>query len=228
MARKAILLGVLLCLGSGCRERVDPVVAEMARGMERVRPATGFRIVSARGEDRTLILQIATDAETAQAWDASGIAHMFAAVICAAPRGGNFFAEGRTLRVEISTAGRAATNATVNRCSGPVGQGLTIDTMVEMLRPMVGRDLGDGAKITSVRAEGQTLVMVMDGRPGWRAGLDQATLNGVLLDDPCSRPGGFRLFDGTRSLRIDTTEGGRNLTRGEAIRHCPAPRLARP
>jgi hypothetical protein len=228
LARLAILLGVLLSCGSGCRERVDPVVAEMARAVQRVPPANGLRIAAARGEGRTLILQVEADSETAQALDAAGIAHIFAAGFCATRRDANFFSEGRALRIELFTPGRVATNATVTRCSGPTGQGLNTATFVEMLRPMVGRDLGDGAKLTSVRADGQTLVMVMDGPTGWRTGLDQATIAWVLLEDACSRPGGFRLFDGTHKLRLDTTEGGNNLIQGQVIGHCPAPPVARP
>jgi hypothetical protein len=228
VARLVMLLGALLSFGSGCRQRVDPVVADIARDMQRVAPASGFRIASARGEDRTLILQVEVDADGALAWDAAGVAHSFATVVCATPRDANFFSEGRTLRVELSAPGRAATNAIVSRCPGPAGQGLTMDTMVEILRPMVGRDLGDGAKVTSVRADGQTLVMVMDGRPGWRTGLDQTTFAWAVLEGACDRPGGFRLFDGTRTLRIDTTEGGNNLIQGQIISRCPAPPAGRP
>jgi hypothetical protein len=99
---------------------------------------------------------------------------------------------------------------------------MTVDTVAEMLRPMVGRDLGDGTRITSVRTEGQTLVIVMDGRAGWRAGLDQETIARLLLQDACSRPGGFALFDGTRTLRVDTTEGGGNPVQGQTISRCPS------
>lgn len=227
MARFAVLL-LLLSLGSACRERVDPVVADMARDWRRVPTSPGFRIASARGEGHTLILQIEVDADGAQVLDAATTANMLAAGICAIPRDANFFSEGRTLRIELFAPGRAATNAVVSRCTGPVGRGFTMDAIVAMFRPMVGRDLGDGGRMTSVRAEGQTLVMVLDGRPGWRTGLDQETIARAFLEDPCSPPGGFKLFNGTRSLRIDTTEGGGNLIQGQVITRCPAPPIGRP
>lgn len=227
LARLAILLGILLSLSSGCRQRVDPVVADIARDMARVPPNSAFRIVTARGEDRTLIMQVEVNPDAAQVWDAAGIAHSFATVICATPRDANFFSEGRTLRVEVSSPGRAGMSAIVSRCPGPAGQGLNMDAIVEIFRPMVGRDLGGGARLTSVRAEGQTLVMVVDGQPGWRTGLDQATIAQAFLDEPCRQPGGYRLFDGTRSLRIDTTEGGRNLLQGQTVIRCPPPPAAR-
>lgn len=228
MASRLILIVIMLGIASGCGNRVDPVVADMARDFRRLPPAPGLRLVAARGEGRTLILQFEIPPETAQVLDAPGVAHMFAAGICSSRRDGNFFSDGRTLRIELSSAGHAATNASVDHCSGPVGQGINIDTWVEVFRPMVGRDFGDGAKMTSVRADGQTLVMVMDGRAGWRTGLDQETVARAFLEDPCGQPRGFGLFDGTRSLRIDTTEDGRNLIQGLVVRHCPAPRVARP
>lgn len=227
LARLIILLGALLSFSSGCRQSVDPVIADIARDMERVPASGAFRIVSARGEDRTLIMQVEVNLDGPQPLDAAGIAHMFATIICATPRDANFFSEGRLLRIELSTPGHAGTTATIGHCTGPAGQGLNMAAIVEMFRPMVGRDLGDGGKMTSVRAEGQTLVMVMDGPPGWRAGADQETIAQAFLDEPCRQPGGFRLFDGTRNLRIDTTEGGHNLIQGQTVIRCPSPAAGR-
>lgn len=220
------MLAAMLGLAASCGERVDPVVAEAARVWRSVPTRSDFRIVSARGEGRTLILQVEIPSDVSQVLDARAIAQMFS--VCPTPREANFFSEGRALRVELSRAGHATTSATVSRCSGPVGNGVNIDTFVQMLRPMVGRDLGEGARVTSVRAEGQTLVLVFDGPRGWREGLDQAAIAWGFLEQSCSQARGFALFDGTRSLRIDTTEGGSNLIPGQLIRRCPAPPIPRP
>jgi hypothetical protein len=144
LARLAILLGLLLSLGSGCGEQVDPVVAEMARDWRRMPPVGASRLVAARGEGRTLILQFEIPSDTAQIVDAPAVAHSIAAAICSSRRDGHFFSEGRTLRIELSSTGRAATNASVDHCSGPVGQGINIDSWAEVFRPMVGAMSGMG------------------------------------------------------------------------------------
>jgi hypothetical protein len=187
-----------------------------------------LRLRAARGEGRTLILDAEIPADIASVMNVRDVAASFAHGICANPSSMTFFTEGRTLRVNLSAPGRAPASTTIDRCPpGPVGQGVNIDTYVQMYRGMLGRDLGEGSTFTAARAEGQTLVLVMNGRRGWRAGASPATITQDFLGGFCEPGTGNAFFDGQRSLRIDTTEDGGDLVQGVVATGCPARPAAR-
>ena len=230
LASKLIALAGLLALASACQREgnVDPVVAEMAKAI-RMPPSSGnLRLRAARGEGRTLVLETEIPADIADIVEARDVAASFAHGICANARSVTFFSDGRTLRVDLSTPGRAPSSATVSRCPpGPVGQGVGVETYVQLYRRMVGRDLGDGTTFTAARAEGQTLVLVLNGRRGWRAGTSPAAFTQQFLDGFCESGTGNSFFGGGRAVRIDTTEDGASLSQGEAVTACPARSAAR-
>jgi hypothetical protein len=199
---------------------VDPVVAEVARNWDMSQTKGGLRVVAVHGEDRTLVMQVQLGPEASNVLRASDVAAMIADGICSNPRNDHFFTEGRTVRAEVSVAGGPQTSATTGRCSGPIGQAGSIEVYVITYRRLLGRDLGDGTVLTAARAEGQMLVLVMDGPPGWRArlypdGVDQGFLGGFC------QGGRSSFFDG-RTLRVDTTEAGANPMRGQVLTACPA------
>ena len=230
LAPKPIALAGLLALASGCQRdgTVDPVVAETARAIGAPRTANDLRLKAARGEGRTLILEAEMPADVASLVRSNDVATSFALGICANPRGANFFSDGRTLRVDLSVPGRGVSSATVNRCPpGAAGQGVSVETYAQLYRRMVGRDLGDGSTIAATRVEGQTLVLVINGRRGSRAGITPATITQQFLSEFCDPASGNAFFAGGRALRIDTTEDGANLMQGEAVSACPARAAAR-
>ena len=215
----------LLALVSACQRGgdVDPVVAEMARSIGAPKTTSDLSLKAARGEGRILVLEAEMPADIASLVGARDVAASFAHGICANPRSATFFSDGRTLRVELSVPGRGVTSATVDRCPpGPVGQGVNVESYAQLYRRMEGRDLGDGSTITATRVEGQTLVLVMNGRRGWRSGMTPATIAQQFLAEFCDPASGNAFFGGGRALRIDTTEDGARLVRGETVTACPA------
>ncbi|HYD13713.1 MAG TPA: hypothetical protein VEC11_12770 [Allosphingosinicella sp.] len=224
MARKAMALTALLALAAGCQQdgNVDPMVAGLARTIRMPESAGDLRLKRARGEGRTLILETEMPGDLGNVVGASDVATSFAHGICANRATMNFFSEGRTLRLDLSMPGRPPSSATVDRCPpGPVGQGVTVETYAQMYQRMVGRDLGDGTRLTSSRAEGQTLVLVLDGPAGWRQGVTPASIGQDFLGGFCEGGTGNAFFQGGRTLRVDTTEGGGAPMAGQPLSACP-------
>jgi hypothetical protein len=90
------------------------------------------------------------------------------------------------------------------------------------LQSFVGRDLGYGVRSTAVTAEGDILVIAVDGPAGWRGRnggvrlLEADFFIGFCEGD---RPDDS-VFDGRFGVRIDTTEEGRDLIRGRVVTAC--------
>ena len=198
------------------------MIAEMLRRPLNLPTGRGdVRNVVVVGEGRTLVLRAEIAPDIASYVDARLYAHALATGICVDPRGASFFNHGRTVRVELTPAGGRPTIASVDRCPGPVGTGLTTEALASAMQPTVGRDM-DGVAVVSIRAEGETVVIVMDGVAGWREGTTTEMLNGAFLSNFCDlRTGNNPYFNGTQAVRIDTREAGRGLIRGNPITTCP-------
>ncbi|HYI49283.1 MAG TPA: hypothetical protein VEX35_12550 [Allosphingosinicella sp.] len=213
---------VTACPPAATQADVDPLVAEVARRAQWPED-TAVRHVTLRGEGRTLVWA----GEIAPDWTGpvlpGDMAPVIANTICAGAGGAAFFTEGRTLRVEIRAAGGASTSATVDRCSVPAGVDFTTAAgAASILQPLVGMG-EDGVTITSIHADGETVVLVFDGPAGWRRGDTAEELNGVWLRYFCNPAFATSpFFDGTPGIRIDTLEGGRQPIQGRRIAGCPA------
>lgn len=80
----------------------------------------------------------------------------------------------------------------------------------------------DGYTGVSARAEGDVLVLTMDGRRGWRRRKSNAEVTRETMSGFCGPEGNFLTTLDGGSLRIDTLEDGRNLERGAVTSECPA------
>lgn len=76
----------------------------------------------------------------------------------------------------------------------------------------------------SARAEGNLLVLTMDGRRGWRQRKSNEELTRETMSGFCGPEGNFLATVGGGSLRVDTLEDGANLERGTVMSECPPPR----
>jgi hypothetical protein len=84
---------------------------------------------------------------------------------------------------------------------------------------MVG--LGEGeVLVKSVTAEGNVLVITVDGPDNWRGGNPSFMLTAFALDGFCDARNSKGYFAEGRRLRIDTTEAGRRLIRGQPVTRC--------
>lgn len=88
------------------------------------------------------------------------------------------------------------------------------------LQGMVGKQPGSDVGITAITAEGETLVVKVDGPKDWRVGKTPEQMTGAFLTGYCSKAAAT--FDAGMKLRVDTTEaGGAQLWQGPTIDHCP-------
>ncbi|HVQ07921.1 MAG TPA: hypothetical protein VMS43_05760 [Allosphingosinicella sp.] len=80
----------------------------------------------------------------------------------------------------------------------------------------------EGYTGVSARAEGDLLVLTMDGRRGWRRRKSNAEVTGETMAGFCGPEGNFLTTLNGGSLRVDTLEDGGNLERGTVMSECPA------
>lgn len=79
----------------------------------------------------------------------------------------------------------------------------------------------DGYTAVSARAEGDLLVLTMDGRRGWRRRKSNEELTRETMRGFCGPDGNFLTTVHGGSLRVDTLEDGANLERGIVTSECP-------
>lgn len=88
------------------------------------------------------------------------------------------------------------------------------------LQAVVGQQ-ANGLTLRTVHAEGNVLVITVDGGTGWRAFVPVAALTQSQLSHYCRRREVRGFFNGRRLLRVDTVELGRNRWRGRPVTRCP-------
>jgi len=81
----------------------------------------------------------------------------------------------------------------------------------------------NGYTALSARAEGDLLVITMDGRRGWRRRKSNEEVTRETMSGFCGPDGNFLTSVGGGSLRVDTLEDGSNLETGTVMSQCPAP-----
>lgn len=92
--------------------------------------------------------------------------------------------------------------------------------MAEGLQGLVGKQADSSFTITAIKAEGETLVINIDGESGWRADKSAEDLSGAFVGGFCTKAA--TLFDTGMKLRVDTSEnGGEKLWKGPTVDHCP-------
>jgi len=92
------------------------------------------------------------------------------------------------------------------------------------MQALVGQRFGM-LHISEVRSEGDVLVVGMDGPAGWRSTLSPEQVTQEFVGGFCrpsdGNPNPAAFFDGRISLRVDTTEAGRDRQIGRAVDRCP-------
>jgi len=76
-----------------------------------------------------------------------------------------------------------------------------------------------GYRMVGARAEGDVLVITLDGRRGWRRPATNAERATAILGTFC---GEFRELVNMSGVRVDTLENGGDLVEGTTVTECPA------
>ena len=96
-----------------------------------------------------------------------------------------------------------------------------VTQMADYMQFMVGPQDGGEFTIVSIKAEGEVLVLRVDGPTGWRKEQTADQLSNRFLTGFCEEGGS--LFDDGMKIRIETTEsGGSSLLIGPNADQCPA------
>jgi hypothetical protein len=205
------------------QDDVDPVVA---RFVATARQGVGLqvnglmRVTGVRGEGRTLILVLELAAEAPELLEPPHVASMIATSICADANGAAFFGGGRALQVQVSGPRRPAQSVTIDRCPGPVGEGLTAAAFAAGLQTFVGLRDGD-MTIAAVRAEGNMMIVTLAYPADSRVGA--ASNSEGFVQGFCARPEvGPAFFGRELILRVDTRIGDGEPMPGPAVTACPA------
>jgi len=127
----------------------------------------------------------------------------------------------RILLLALALAAQAAPSA-------PQPVALTPAQFAQAIQGVVGQTYEGGVTIARIYAEGQVVVIVLDGPVGWRnAGGSAAQITDIFMGGFCEGRD-FEYFVHDNAMRIDTTEGGAALRAGPLIRACPHPADSHP
>ena len=109
----------------------------------------------------------------------------------------------------------------------PHQESLTPQLLSGALQSMVGQTYEGGVHLAGVRAEGDTLILVLDGPRGWRQTLSSQQTSDLFVDSFC-QDRDFEYFVHGNLMRVDTIEGGSDSRPGPVINVCPPAHPARP
>jgi hypothetical protein len=104
--------------------------------------------------------------------------------------------------------------------SGGSGGDYGVDDYARQLQNKVGARVGLG-RVTAIAAEGDILVVTFDGPTNWRQGMPSFQLTRPFLEGFCKSGRAEPYFHEGRTIRLDTTEEGRGLIRGQPSSRCP-------
>ncbi|HTN15314.1 MAG TPA: hypothetical protein VL094_10965 [Sphingomonadaceae bacterium] len=93
--------------------------------------------------------------------------------------------------------------------------------LVQWIQGLVGSDYGGGVVIKAIRAEGEIVVIRIDGPENWRGDVTASEISYALLTGLCSTAPTF--FDSGIKLRVDTTEIDAKPIPSPVETACPPP-----
>ncbi len=83
---------------------------------------------------------------------------------------------------------------------------------------MIGEEFDDGLVLSRVEVDGNLIVLVIDGPAAWRGETNASDISDGFFEGFCEDSTAF--FDGVLSMRIDTTEAGKNRQAGQVVDSC--------
>lgn len=122
-----------------------------------------------------------------------------------------------TLLLALALAGQAAPAAP----AAPEPVAITPAQFAQAIQGVVGQTYEGGVTVARIYAEGQIVVVVLDGPPGWRtAAGTPAQISDIFMGGFCDGSD-FEYFVHDNAMRVDTTESAGALHAGPVIRACP-------
>jgi hypothetical protein len=220
-----LLAGMLaMCGASAAVAQADPAVAGWAERLPSVvasNPPAQAPLLGARAEGKVLRISLGPIPANL-ATRPLQVAAYYAATICTAPGGPAFFADGRSIRVDVAGDGPYSGSAGMNRCPTPAETAITAENFAAFLQRRVGQRFADDLVLRAVRAEGNVLIATLDGPAGWRRGRSPVEISMVIAGAFCApEAADVAFFSFGRAIRVDSLENGGSPQAGAVIERCP-------
>lgn len=223
----AIAVAVLIGLSAPVlAAQADPVVEQGVRNLQAVVGQTnehGYTVESARAEGRTLVMVVSMPEGMQGVFTPAQLTGFVALGMCGSAEGARFFGEGRMLRVDVVAGGRTTGGASLAACPDQAAIEPTAANFARGMQPSIGRRFEGGLTFSGARAEGNRLILTLDGPQGWRGRTGMRDITHSFLSGFCRQQTEWNYFGGGRTLQIEALEAGRDPSLGEVIDRCPAP-----
>lgn len=99
-------------------------------------------------------------------------------------------------------------------------QVMTAEEVAGPMQALVGKEYSGRLKVVSIAAEGNVLVLTIDGQAGWHGITPKQAVESFLAPFCADEDG--RAFLKANMVRLDRLDRGANLERGEPTNSCPA------
>jgi hypothetical protein len=224
MLRLAALVAfvALVPAPAGAQGGVDPATAaivERLQGLAGMVRGDALRFTRVRGEGRTIVIELEILPSAPDMVQSPMVPGPIVASLCAEPAAPQLlFADGRTLRLEVSRSGRT-TSFAYESCPAHAGEGITAAVVANSMQGLIGMPIEDGITIGAVRAQGETVVLTFDAPGPVRDGPGIAL---AFVLGFCQRPESQpQFFDIGLSMRIDIVPMGTAPAPGRLFTTCP-------
>jgi hypothetical protein len=106
--------------------------------------------------------------------------------------------------------------------AGPEPVSITPAQFAQAIQGVIGQTFEGGGTVTRIYADGQIVVIVLDGPAGWRTPASAGQASDLFITSFCEGRD-FEYFVRGNAMRIDTTEAGAAGRPGPVVRACPPP-----
>jgi len=106
--------------------------------------------------------------------------------------------------------------------AAPEPVSVTPAQFAQAIQGVVGQTYEGGVSIARIYAEGQIVVIVLDGPTGWRNATSAGEFSNLFVGSFCENRD-FEYFVNGNLMRVDTSERGAAVRAGPIIRACPPP-----
>lgn len=127
-------------------------------------------------------------------------------------------------RIDTMSPWRVASFGVATLCAAywiPRSKDLRATDFARVSAAVFPQELGNGVVILSARAEGELLIVHIDGPSGWIGGLTKDDIAAQGAASFCQKPQFQRYLEAGREMRVDVSSDGALPVPGKTIDRCP-------
>jgi hypothetical protein len=107
-----------------------------------------------------------------------------------------------------------------SKAAGGTDLNAKLSSVARAANSILPKDMGHGVVMQSIRADGTTLVLAIDGLPQWQPSLTDAEMAKVMATSACDHPGFRSMVDKGAKIRIDPKSPSGETLPSLSIDHC--------